>query len=307
MVLTEVILPVFFVVFLGFLLRKFGKLDEHVLSRTQLYVLTPALVFMAIADAELETALIFRIFFFAASAAAIMLVISQGIGFALRRERDERQALSLASVFMNAGYYGIPVCLLAFGETGMTYAMIFVVATATLQATLGIFLASAGTRKASEALVNVLRVPIIYAIVLGRVLAHINALPPEPFMKMITLLGRSAIPFGLLLLGMQLERILYDGRRGERQAARRDLASGLTAAALRILGGFAVGVLIVRLFDFNPLLEKVLIVELSMPTAVAAVVYATEFDCRPRLVTIAIMASTLVSVISVTLVLAYLG
>ena len=62
-----------------------------------------------------------------------------------------------------------------------------------------------------------------------------------------------------------------------------------------------------RLFDFNPLLEKVLIVELSMPTAVAAVVYATEFDCRPRLVTIAIMASTLVSIISVTLVLAYLG
>lgn len=307
MVLTEVILPVFFIIFLGFLLRKFGKLDEHVLSRTLLYIFSPALVFMAVARAEVETILILRIFLFTTTAAVVVLAVSQGIGFALRGKRDERQALSVTSVFMNAGYYGIPVCLLAFGEIGMVYATIFVVTTATLQSTLGIFLASAGSRKASESLLNVFRVPLIYAIVLARLLAHFGALPPEPLMRMITMLGQAAIPLGLLLLGMQLERIIYDRGGSAQQTARRDLAGGLIAAALRILGGFAVAVLIVPFFDFEPMLEKVLIVECAMPTAVAAVVYATEFNCRPRLVAVGIMASTLVSILSVTLILRYVG
>jgi predicted permease len=50
----------------------------------------------------------------------------------------------------------------------------------------------------------------------------------------------------------------------------------------------------------------VIIVESSMPTAVNAVVYATEFKCGPKLVAVGILAATLGSMLSVTLVLEYL-
>ncbi len=378
MVFTGVILPVFFVIFIGFLLGRYGRLDVGVFSRAQLYVLSPALVFMAMARAEAGTIVILIILLYVVILIGVMLGVVQGIGLILRGDRADRNAMSLAAVFMNGGFYGIPVCLLAFGEMGLIYATTFVVCTSFVQATLGIFLATAGSRKISEALATVFKVPLIYAIVIARVLAHFSLLPAEPFMKMINLLGQAAIPIGLLLLGMQLDRIARGLREGRTVGAvtavqsgtgvvggadcrnggaavspppaapepfvpapaapataapepfgpapapapaapepfvpapatpaplgRMEIAGGLIAAFLRIVGGFCAALFILKFFDFDPVLRSVLIVESSMPTAVAAVVYATEFDCRPRLVTIGILCSTLLSVASVAIVLSY--
>jgi predicted permease len=343
LVIVDVILPILMIVFFGFLLRRLGKLDEKAIARAQLYVLSPALVFMAMARAEAETVLILSVLLYTAVLMGVILGIVQGIAFIIKRDRIERHAMSLAAVFMNAGFYGIPVCLLAFGDMGLVYATTFVVTSAAIQSTLGIFLASAGSRKASDALVTVFKVPLIYSIVLARLLAHFDSLPPEPFMKMINLLGQAAIPLGLILLGMQLERIISASAAGrmapvrsrtvekgsapccrgeagesavgeeslpvtvDEPIGRRDLASGLLSAALRIVGGFAVSLIILKFFDFDPLLRKVLIVESSMPTAVHTVVYATEFNCRPRLVAVGVLGSTLASILSVTLILNYLG
>ena len=313
MVITDVILPIFAVIFLGFLLRRFGGVQPKPFSRTQLYILSPALVFSAMARAEGMTIAVVKIFLYIAVLSGIILGIAQGIAFLMKGTREDRQAMSLASVFMNSGFYGIPVCMLAFGDIGFVYATGYVVASSILQSTLGIFIASAGQKRAREAILTPLKVPIIWAIVVARLASHFDALPPESFMKMINLLGQSAIPIGLLLLGMQLEGVVKDlVARGKAAAEAYEpvgmsyVKGGLIAAALRILGGFGLALVIVRFFDFEPTLEKVIIVESAMPTAVNVVVYATEFKCGPKLVAVAILAATLGSMLSVTLILEYL-
>jgi predicted permease len=337
LVLTNVILPVFFIIFLGFLLRKLGKVDLKTFSRAQLYVLSPALAFMSLAKPEADTALILQVLAFILCLEAILLGVTIGAGLIMKRDRAERQAMTLASILMNTGFYGIPVCVLAFGDWGLVYATIYMVASSITQSTLGIFLASAGRGKATKALVDIFKVPLIWSIVAARLLVRIDALPPQPFMKMIDMLGASAIPVGLLLLGMQLESIWLEsaawraslaGRRvdfsiGENHEAaaggmcesgpggaielRRDIGGGLAAAAIRIVGGLAVAYGIIQIFHFNANMNQVLIVESSMPTAVNAIVFATEYNCRPRLVAVGILASTLASIVSITLILRYLG
>ena len=312
MVITEVILPIFSIIILGFLLKRFGGVQPKPFSRTQLYILSPALVFSAMARADGMTFTVLKIFLYIALLSGVILGAAQGIAYLMRGTREDRQAMSLAAVFMNSGFYGIPVCMLAFGDIGFVYATAYVVASATLQATLGIFIASAGQRRVPEALLTILKVPLIWAIVIARLAAHFDALPPESFMKMINLLGQSAIPLGLLLLGMQLEGVVRDllnrkAVRGEGACPSPGMSyvhGGLVAAALRIVGGFAV--VVIRLFDFEPTLEKVIIVESSMPTAVNAVVYATEFRCGPKLVAVGILAATLGSMATITLILEYL-
>ena len=339
MVLTNVILPVFFIIFLGFLLRKYGKVDLRTFSRAQLYILSPALVFMSLAKAEVDTTLILRVLVFVLCLEAVLLGVTLAVGLMTKRDRAERQAMTLASIFMNTGFYGIPVCMLAFGEWGLVYATIYMVASSITQSTFGIFLASAGRRSVKDALASVFKVPLIWSIVAARLLVRIDALPPQPLMKMIDLLGEAAIPVGLLLLGMQLERIAFEsaawratlaaGRggdfavgdeRGEETQGgtcepgypaalelRRDISGGLAAAAIRIVGGLVVAYGIIGLFHFNANMNQVLIVESSMPTAVNAIVFATEYNCRPRLVAVGILASTLASIASITLILRYMG
>ncbi len=310
-VLTEVILPIGFVVFLGYLLRRLGKLDEHVLSRAQLYVLGPALIFMTMAGSEAAMSLVLKVMLHVFLLSVLLFGAAQLFGVIAKSDRLERNAMSITAVFTNSGFYGIPVCMLAFGEQGVVYAAIYVVCSATIQATAGVYIASAGRKRPSEALATVFRVPLIYSIVIARLMSHFRVLPPEPFMKMINLLGRSAIPLGLLLLGMQLEKII-SGRIDRKKASRsieekKDLLGGMGAGLIKIAGGFLFGVLLLRFFDFDPLLRNVIIVQSAMPTAVNAVVYATEFECRPKLVTVGILTATLLSVISISLILNWLG
>ncbi|MFA4948318.1 MAG: AEC family transporter, partial [Candidatus Krumholzibacteriia bacterium] len=170
MVLTNVILPVFFIIFLGFLLRRFGKVDLKTFSRAQLYILSPALAFMSLAKPEADTALILRVLVFILCLEAVLLGVTLAIGFVTKRDRAERQAMSLASIFMNTGFYGIPVCMLAFGDWGLVYATIYMVASSITQSTIGIFLASAGRGSVKDALLSVFKVPLIWSIVAARLL-----------------------------------------------------------------------------------------------------------------------------------------
>jgi predicted permease len=312
MVITDVILPIVFIVLLGFLLRRFGGKYEHAFSKTQLYILGPALLFSVMARNDTGYGLILQLLIYVIILSAGLLLLTQGIGKLAGGGRVERNAMSLAGVFTNSGFYGIPVCMLAFGEEGLKWAALYIVASSTVQSTLGVFLASAGKQKATAALATVFKVPLIWALIAGRVLADVNLLPPEPFMQMIDLLGRSAIPLGLLLLGMQLERIVT-GDDSETECAvaesispRRLVSLGITSGVIKIFGGLGIALVLLRFFDVDPVLRNVMLVQSAMPTAVNAVVYATEFDCRPRIVTIGILSSTLISVGSITMILSFL-
>ncbi len=312
MVITDVILPIVFIVLLGFLLRRYGGKYEHAFSKTQLYILGPALLFSVMARNDTGYSLLLEILIYVMILSAGLLLLTQGIGKLAGGGRVERNAMSLAGVFTNSGFYGIPVCMLAFGEEGLKWAALYVVASATVQSTLGVFLASAGKRKATAALVTVFKVPLIWALIAGRVLADVNLLPPEPFMEMIDLLGRSAIPLGLLLLGMQLERIIagddVEAECAETQSvsSRRLVSLGITSGVIKIFGGLGIALVLLGFFDVDPVLRNVMLVQSAMPTAVTAVVYATEFDCRPRIVAIGILSSTLISVGSITMILSFL-
>ncbi len=349
-VITQVILPILFVVFLGYLLRRLGRVEESVLSRIQLYVLSPALIFMTMAGADAMMSLLGKIFLHVTILSVLLYLSAQLFGRLMRCDALERNAMSLAAVFTNSGFYGIPVCMLAFGEQGLSYAAMYVICSSMIQSTAGIYIASEGTRKPLEAFAMIFKVPLIYAIVLGKLLSQFDMLPPAPFMEMINMLGRSAVPLGLLLLGMQLERIISEWRfKGSAASCNRAgvasapplqtgngfmsaapagntagpasgigdrtalhpgkgyILEGVSAGLLKIAGGVVFALVILRFIEFEPVLRKVIILESSMPTAVNAVVYATEFECRPKLVTIAIMTATLASVASVSLLLAWMG
>ena len=183
-------------------------MDTQAFSRAQLYILSPALVYIATARAEVANSLILRVFLFISVIVLFLFIVSQIVAFAVRGTKPLRHAISLTSMFMNSGFYGIPVCMLAFGEKGFIYAATYVVASSILQSSVGIFLAASGTNRSVDAVKSVLKVPVLYAIIVARLSANYNVYPPESFTKILDLLGHSAIPIGLLLLGMQLERII---------------------------------------------------------------------------------------------------
>lgn len=293
-VLVDVILPVFIIIGIGALAGRRLELSVLTLSRAVLYIFGPALVFRSLLTTELGAGDAVQIVAFVLATTAVLGAIAWSMTRALRFNAVQSSAFLLTTLLINTGNYGLPVNLFAFGNPGLERAIIYYATASVLTNTLGIYIAARGHAEPREALMNVFRLPLLYAAVLALVLrvAGINTLPNVLF-RPIDLLADAAVPALLLALGIELARTTFD---------RQLWTVGLATATRLVIAAVLAGVL-ATLMGLQGLTRQVCIVEASMPTAVMAVVLAVEFDAEPHFVTSVVFVSTLASLITLTILL----
>ena len=143
----------------------------------------------------------------AAFAASVLLLTGAAaalLGIALRWPRPRIAALVLVALLPNAGNFGLPVTRFAFGDEGLARAGVFFITASVLTYTVGVFVASLGRRGPGEALRGLLRVPTLYAVAAGFVIAGMGWSLPGPVDRTVSLLADACIPVFLIVLGMQL-------------------------------------------------------------------------------------------------------
>lgn len=294
-ILYNNIVPIFIAIGLGYILERRLKIEIKSVSRTIFYALTPCLVFSSLVKSTVSGGEFWRIASFEILATLVVALVAWGVARALRFDRAMESAFLLVTIFVNAGNYGLSVNQLAFGDEALTRAIIYFVVSSLLINTSGVYLASRGKARAFDALLNVFKVPIVYAVLLAVFVKLINLnVTGSPVFKAVEMVGQGAVPLMLLLLGMQL--------------AKTPLAQGMRTAGLAAFIRLAVAPIIAfslaKLLDLTGPTLQACIVEASMPTAVTTAVLAIEFDARPEFVTSAIFLSTLASPITLTLIIA---
>lgn len=297
-ILYNNIVPIFIVIGLGYTLERRLQIEIKSVSRTILYALAPCLVFSSLVKSTISGGEFWRIASFEILATLGVALVAWGVARALRFDRAMESAFLLATIFVNAGNYGLSVNQLAFGDEALARAIIYFVVSSLLINTTGVYLASRGKAGAGEALLNVFKVPIVYAVLLAVLVKLINlSVTGSPVFKAVEMVGRGAIPLMLLLLGMQL--------------AKTRVAQGMRTAGLAAFIRLAVAPIIAfslaKLLGLTGPTLQACVVEASMPTAVTTAVLAIEFDARPEFVTSVIFLSTLASPITLTLIIALLS
>ena len=191
---------------------------------------------------------------------------------------------------MNSGNFGLSFNQFAFGQEGLAQAGIFFVSMSIATYSVGIFIASMGKASPRQALVNLLKVPAIYAVLLAVVFLRTGWQLPLPFQRTTQLLGDAAIPAMLVLLGMQLSAIRWDGQ----------IRPLLLANSLRLLISPLVALGLVLVLGLAGIARQVGVLEASMPSAVLTIVLATEYDVEPAFVAAA--SSTFLNVCAASLI-----
>lgn len=301
-VLLNVVFPVLLIAALVFVAQPYLRLDARTLSRITFYFFSPALVLDSLANSSLDGGEFGRVALAVILVTLALWALSALLVRLLRLDSAAESAFLLATLFVNAGNYGLPVTLFAFGEAGLAIATIYFATSSMIQSSLGVYLAARGNTGAWEAARATLRVPIVYAALLGLVLNASGAVLPGPLSKSLGLLGGAAIPVMLVVLGMQFANLLA-GRSQQFRSALRPLA--LTIAT-RLLIGPALGLTVALLLGLQGLSRNVVIVESAMPTAVMTIILATEYRVEPEFVTTAVFTSTVVSVVTVSSILTLL-
>lgn len=296
-VLVNNIVPAFVVIGVGFVLDRALKPHIPTISRLALYALSPALGFTMLVNSELESSQLTLVAAFAVAATMIMVVIALLSARVLRLDRATGSAFTLASSMVNSGNFGLSVILFAYGEAGLELAVIYFVTSAVLANTVGAFIASRSNGSWTQSLRGVLRLPLIYATLLAIVFRIIGYVPPQVVMRPLETIGQAAVPVLLLMLGMQLSR----------SRVQENLGLSSLAAVYKLVVMALVAFGLAEVMGLTGLARQVCIVESSTPTAVTAVLLATEFRSRPQVVASTVLLSTLGAAVTLTVVIALLA
>jgi malate permease and related proteins len=304
-VFAQVMVPILVVVGSGYLLRLTLDLDLRPLSRVSLYLLSPALIFSSLVEAEIAQGQTLRIIAFSVLLVGIMAALTLAASGMFGFSRETNTALMLSTMFTNTGNYGLPLALFAFGQQGFEQAILFFVMQGVMVQTLGIYLAGSGQGGWRDGVATLFKMPQLYAVVAALALRWAG---PElvtasenlagNLFKGVSLMGEAAIPVLLVLLGAELARA---------EVATGDAAGISVAVVIRLFAAVPISYGLAYALDLDPLSTNLAVVLGSMPTAVNVTVLAIEFDLRPKLVSSIVIVSTILSFFTLTILLGALG
>jgi predicted permease len=282
------VIPVLATVGLGLVWVRSGRqLENAMITPLVVDIGTPCLIFATFAKTSIAPAN-FAVMALATTTALGCFALVAVVALRLTNLRVRTFLPSLT--FPNNGNLGLPLAAYAFGETGLGYAIVFYAICMIGQFTVGQAIAAGTTNWR-----GVVRLPLIYAVLLGVAVSVWHIPLPLWFTNTISLVGGMTIPLMLLMLGASLARL---------QVVM--MSRAIALSVLRIGTGAGVGILIASLFDLDVTTRAVLIMQCAMPVAVYNYLFAQRWNNQPEEVASLVVVSTVVSVFSVPALLRFL-
>lgn len=292
--LLNTVVPVAFIVLMGYLVGKRVDFDLQTLSKLSIYVLVPVLIFDAMLRAKLTGASVVGITaaFFLASLGLYFLALA--FSRWLRLDLGASKALIASATFPNSGNMGLSLTFFALGQPGLDRAIVFFIASSVLMFGLGpAFLRGGGF---VQSLGFTLRLPLFWALAGGLLVRGLGLPLPLGLDEGVHLLGQACIPVMLLTLGIQIAKARAEWGSFELQA------SALRLLAAPLLAGLAGWGLGLEKMDI-----QVLVLQSAMPIAVNAFLMAGEFGGDGPRAARAVVASSVLSFLTIPVVLLLIG
>jgi malate permease and related proteins len=283
--ITQVIIPVFLIVAVGWAYARRRRPDLTVFNRVVLDVMTPVLVYTALAGKEFRLAEHAPLL----TAGAVLILASGVLAWALARwTGTNARSLVPVVMFTNCGNMGLPLALLAFGPQGFGAAVGLFSLSNLLHFSLGarITSAHASTRE-------LLLSPLMLASALGFASAVTGVRPPEVIFTGMKMLGEPMLPLMLFALGARLT-----------QLRREDIPRGLLGALARPLVGLAIALPLCNLLGLQGMARGQLLLFAALPPAVMQFMLAERYGQEPQRVAAMILLGNALAVLFVPVALA---
>lgn len=289
-VLIAAVLPIALVALVGVLVGRSFELDVKTLARLSIYALLPALVLTGMAEMTLEvgSAIAIALSFFINTSLLYLLAVA--VGHLLKFSSDAKKSLIATTTFANVGNMGLPFILFSLGEAGLERAIVYLVSSSLLIASVfPIVLKGEGLRAGVG---YTLRLPVFWAAMVGLALQGWGGTLPDPIDRGMTLLAGGTIPIALLMLGIQLSRTQFIFGRYE-----------WFGAALRLLVSPLLAYIVAGRVGLSGLELQVVVLQAAMPVAVNSLIWVTELGGDTVRVARTIVLSTFLSFLTLPVVL----
>jgi malate permease and related proteins len=283
-----IVAPVALLAAVGFAWVRLGfEYRLEFVTRLGMTLAVPCLIFTALMQTRIEPAALAAVSVAAVLAYGVLTLVFWGL---VRVAGLDRRTYLAPLIFGNTGNLGLPLALFAFGEAGLSLAIVIFAVMAVWSFTFGVWLVAGGGSP-----LRVLKEPIVAATLLGALFLWQGWQTPQWLTNALELIGQMAIPLMLITLGVAVAR-LSPGRLGR----------AVWLSGLRVAVCVAVGIIAARLTGLEPMAAAVLILQVSTPVAVTSYMLAAKYGADADAVAGLVIVSTLLSVATLPLTLGFL-
>ncbi len=281
----NIVAPLFLIVAVGYFYGARVRPEMRITNQLVMDVFVPALIFHVMVQESFMPSK-----YVGLVSAGVLLMLGSGVlAFGLAKALGlNPRAIMPPAMFSNWANLGLPLYILALGQTALDGGVMLVVAGNVLCFTLGTYI-FAGRVSGWE----VLKTPIIIAVILGGLFNGMNVSLPPFLDTPIAMMGQVAIPLMLFSLGVRLTRVNI-----------RDAKLGLIMAAFCPAAGVLIAFALLQFIPLEPLHKNILILFGALPPAVMNYMLSEQYDCEPEQVASMVVIGNLASVVTLPLVLA---
>lgn len=279
--------PVFILAAVGFAWVKMGfEYRVEFVTRLTMTLSVPCLIFVALMNAKIEPTALAALSLASFLAYGLVSVVFLAV---IKLSRLDVSTYLAPLIFGNTGNLGLPLAMFAFGQEGLSYAVVVFAVMAILSFTIGVWIVSGG-----GSLTRTLKEPVVAATLLGALFLWRGWQTPTFLTNALQLIGQMAIPVMLITLGVAVARL-----------ETRDMGRAVWLSALKVAICALAAWGAARWFGLGPIPAAVLIVQVSTPVAVTSYLLAEKYGHAAQPVAGLVVASTLLSVLSLPLILAF--
>lgn len=302
-----IVLPLYLVIATGAAGRGVGIIDDRVregISRLVYYVATPPLLFLGLAKEDFMSDFNGRVIVAAALLTIAAATIVYQIGKRLRMKPENLGTFTQGAFRSNMVFYGLPVCIMAYGDGIIAPTAIFLAAMLPVYNCASVIVLAAPhanqggssfdfVKMGKELLVN----PIIIGCAAGIIWAWLKLPLPVPAEKTCQMIGGLAMPLALIELGSGIKLNLLRGLAGQ-------------ASANALIKLFIIPIatyLLLRLLGPLDVQAKVAVIMMATPTAMMSYIMARQMKGSETLAAQQLILSTLLSILTIPAWLLFIG
>ncbi|MEM9788196.1 MAG: AEC family transporter [Pseudomonadota bacterium] len=297
-------LPFFMLIALGYLSGRTNFFSEEAtayLTKFVFYFALSAMLFRFSANLSLDAILDWQFVMAYLAATAVVYVVATLVAIRRKAPLTEAAVEAQCAVIGNVGFLGIPMLVLLLGEAAVGPVMMVLAVDLIVFGSLIVILitGSRDGRMSPRVLwtvaVGLVKNPMIVSISLGLLVSANNVTIPVPVNEFLSLLGAAATPGALFAIGASLAY----------KSAERVAVAGWLSFCKLVLHPMVVAFAALLIFDIAPYAAGVMIAAAALPVAGNVYIIAQHYGVAPTRVSAAILLSTMASVVTVSLVIAW--
>jgi hypothetical protein len=297
------IIPVFIMVAAGYFFKRFRFIEETTekfLNNLAYYLLLPVMIFISIYNSPFDKIFNPRMVLGIYSAATVVFVIALIV--ALFYPKEKRAGFVLPAFRTNIAYLGFPLILHAYGTLALAEISVLTGFIAPLTITLSIiylrFLDKDAGKKAHGIFYNVITDPLVISSLAGILFSYFKLKLPQFAENTIDMVSSMGSPLMLIVVGAGLKI----------SAIHKDRVLVAVSTALKLLVQPAICLFIFTyLFPLSGIEFKVAVMTFAFPSALSTYIMVKQYKGDAELTAAIIMVTTLLSIVTMSGWILYLG